>query len=98
MGGTQKDHIKSLVKMGMMDPPVGSSLPESLAHIYDMYKSIKFSRAKNSDGDGYVLLPKGQITYAEIMAYSSLTGSDLKPWEVDAIMGIESIFEASLNG
>jgi hypothetical protein len=43
------------------------------------------------------LYSASKLTYSELKAFTELTGIDLKPWQVDAIMSIDYEYQRALN-
>lgn len=96
-GGTERDHINALRKMGAPVPEEKKvDLNPSVAHIMQAYKQIRFSRIPKDNG--YLLSPRGVLKYSDIEAFNNLSGLQLEPWEIDAIMSIDGIFESSRGG
>ena len=96
-GGTERDHLEALRKMGAPVPEQEKiELPSAVAYLMQAYKQIRFSRIPKDNG--YLLSPRDVLKYSDIEAYNNLSGLNLKPWECDAIMSIDGIFESSRGG
>lgn len=96
-GGTQKQHIEALKKMGAPIPesPV-PTIPTETAYLLNCYKTIRFTRHQK-DGTS-VLIPREVLNWDTIEAYSKLSGLELAPWEIETIMNIDGIFEQARAG
>lgn len=94
-GGSESDHIKALRKMGADIPEDENEIPAQLIYLYDIFKSIRFSRIPN--GDGFSLMARDSIGYNEIDFYSKLSGLDFEMWEVDILLSLNAIFDRAAN-
>jgi hypothetical protein len=94
-GGSEGAHIKALRAMGADVPAQEAEMPEQLRYLFDLFKSIKFSRIPNEDG--FSLVSRGSISYNEVDYYSKMTGLTLEMWEVDGLLSLDCIFERAIN-
>jgi hypothetical protein len=60
-------------------------LPDEVRHIWDWFTQL--SRTRSSNGFG-----QNPISYAEIKAWSELTGVEPQPDEVFAVMTLDSVY------
>jgi len=90
-GGTEGQHIKALRAMGADIPEDDVELPAQLSYLHDMFYGLRFDRIPNDDGE-FSLMAKSDLSYSDIHYNSLLTGLELEPWEVSAILSMNSIF------
>lgn len=81
--------------MGADVPAQQEEMPEQLRYLFDLFKSIKFSKIPNDDG--FSLVSRGSISYNEIDYYSKMSGLAFELWEVDALLSLDCIFERAIN-
>ena len=77
--------------MGADIPDDTPKLPESVAYLWELHKSIRFSVVPSSDR--YFLMPRPPLTILEISEYLDRFGIDLEQQEFDVILSIDAIFE-----
>jgi hypothetical protein len=70
--------------------------PDELAHIYGMYKRVRFGRCDK--GEKILLVPREPLQYSEVDAFMRLTDTEAKPDEVELIMNIDAIFNDAQMG
>lgn len=95
-GGLERDHIEALIAMGEIDRDEAVEFPFELGYIYDAFRKVRFSKVPKDDG--FALYPRDSFSFAEIEAYNRMSGLDLQPWEIDAMMSINGIYERSTHG
>lgn len=95
-------HKAALISMGVIEdtpqPPQrnGPEMPDDMAPLYAKYKRLRFGR--KVDADAVTLVPRAALQYAELQAYSQISGDAFTPLEADIIMSIDAIFEGSEHG
>lgn len=77
--------------MGADIPENETELPEQLIYLYNIFKSIRFSRIPNEEG--FSLMARESIGYNEIDFYSKNSGLDFEMWEIDALLSLNAIFD-----
>lgn len=80
------------------EPPPRESpeMPAAMLPVYAKYKRIRFGRMIGDEA--VTLIPRRPLQFAELAAYSQITGDEITPLEVDVIMSIDAIFEGSKHG
>ena len=94
-GGSESDHIKALKAMGAPIEDSQIEMPEQLRYLYDLFMGIRFNRVPVDDG--FKLQASEGLTYSDIHYNSLLTGLELHPWEVSAILSMSAIFDKYSN-
>lgn len=77
--------------MGANIPDDTPDIPGSVAYIWELHKSIRFSTIPSDDG--WSLMPREPINAREIECYLDRSGLELSRAEFDAILAIDAIFE-----
>ena len=77
--------------MGANIPEKQAELPISIAYLWELHKSIRFSSIPSDNN--HSLMPRETLTCAEISSYLEQCGLELNRCEFDAILAIDSIFE-----
>jgi hypothetical protein len=74
-----------------MDPELSDAppLPENAAHLWAYFWEL--SRARSHNGFGYLALQ-----FTDIEAWSRMTRQKLDPWELNAILRLDSLYLESL--
>jgi hypothetical protein len=70
--------------------------PDGMGELYGHYRKLKFATLRKDDG--ITLMARGQLGFTDVDAYMRVTGASLAPWEVEAIMNIDAIFEGRDHG
>ena len=86
-GSSVGDHIKAAKRQTGKPPPKAPPLPAEATHLWDTFIEVA-ARRQNS---GWGPLP---ITHQQLESWSRLKAWPLAPWEVDAIMALDSTFMA----
>ena len=77
--------------MGANIPSDTPEMPESIAYVWELHRSIRFSVIPSDDK--YSLMPREPLTCMELSCYLDRAGLDLDRQEFDAILAIDAIFE-----
>jgi hypothetical protein len=94
-------HQDALISMGIIQAEASShrespDFPDGMGELYGHYRKLKFATLRNDDG--ITLMARGQLGFVDVDAYMRVTGVSLAPWEVEAIMNIDAIFEGRDHG
>lgn len=65
--------------------PVGPEVPPQAAHLLDWFGELSTGRTSNGFGPN-------PLTWSDITAWASLTGTDLRPWEVRLLKQLDIVF------
>ena len=84
--------------MGVMQAPAESTerkspeLPVEMIPLYSHYRALRFGRCVSDDL--VTLIPRDELSYAEIAAYSKLVDWQPTADEISTLMDIDAIFES----
>lgn len=67
----------------------GPALPWAAAHVWEWFSELNTAR----HGTGFGVNP---ISWAELSAWSALTGRTLRPWEVRALRAVDGAYMAEM--
>lgn len=89
-------HNEALIAMGIIQKSESSrrespDMPDDMWPVYAKYKRIRFGRFAGEDV--VTLIPRNPIQFAELAAYSQISGDDITPVEAAIIMDIDALFE-----
>lgn len=81
-----RDHLLAVSGMGIYVPELDMPIfPEPARHLWRAFVSLQQTRGANYG------IPH-PITYVEILAYATLMGDHLEPWEVALVKTLDLIF------
>lgn len=87
-GATQRDHLLAAAKRGHLEAIKaldGPYFPEVVGYLYAWFMQLNNGRRIGVNG------PE-RITYADIYAWSVLTGNNPQPQEVEALMQVDAAY------
>lgn len=82
------DHLRAVqAKTGKVDELIAEApdLPDGLAPLWRDFLELHDSRGSNGWGPS-------RITYADLRAYSDMTGTTLEAWEIEALRKADSVW------
>ena len=77
--------------MGAKVPSDSVELPTTMAYLWELHKSARFSVVPSDEGQS--LMAREPLSYKEVSAYLYESGLTLNSQEIGVIMSIDSIFE-----
>ncbi|ECB1254649.1 hypothetical protein EU404_20155 [Salmonella enterica subsp. enterica serovar Weltevreden] len=95
-------HKAALIAMGVIEDAeeatldTGPECPPELLTTFEKYRDVKFTR--RVDDDEVKLYPRGQLSWSDLVAYSSISGQNIGMFESEIIMGLDAIFEGRNDG
>lgn len=89
-GGTNQDHVNSLIAMGHLPKPEIKEMPNGMSYLFDIYKEIRFSLTEDNK-----LMPRQELTFADLNSYKQAMQFDLSATECGVIMRADAVFNKS---
>lgn len=87
-GASVSDHYAALEKKGRKVRPKGPTIPPEAVYLWNHFTLLHAARTGGGMGPN-------PITYADLDAYSRLTGAGLEAWEVGAIRALDDAYLAA---
>lgn len=90
MNATDAEGISKRAHLKQAGVPVPTiTIPSAAAHVFEWFCDLSDARG----GNGFSLNP---VSYAEIAAWSALTGARPSPWEIKAIRAMDAAYLSEL--
>jgi len=92
-GITLREHLEQVERQTgkTLEELQGPEFPFPLSNIWSAFIDLSSTRGQGFSGPLH-------ITYNEIKAYMELTGTELRPWEVEVIKGLDRVYMKVANG
>jgi hypothetical protein len=78
--------------MGMMPERETVEVPERMSYLFELYKEIRFSVTEDNK-----LLPRQELTFADLNEYKQAMQFDLSATECSVIMRADAVFNKSIQ-
>ena len=78
--------------MGFIKQEEKKDIPRGAEYLWDLYKEIRFSVTEDNK-----LLPRSELTFADLNEYKQAMQFDLSPTECGVIMRADAVFNKSLQ-
>ena len=86
-GIPEREHLKVVEQQTGKTPLplIAPDFPEVLDYLWEIFIKLSNTRGQGFDDP----LP---ITYSEIKSWSEMTGTEIYPWEVDAVKRLDAVY------
>ena len=93
-GVTEREHLEQVERQigrrpEALEPPV--AFPLALEHVWSAFISLSNRRTAGFSGPN-------PISFEQIKAWKELTNTPTKPWEIEAILKLDTIYMRVANG
>jgi hypothetical protein len=78
--------------MGMIPERETVEIPERMSYLFELYKEIRFSVTEDNK-----LLPRQELTFADLNEYKQAMQFDLSATECSVIMRADAVFNKSIQ-
>jgi len=78
--------------MGMIPERESIKMPERMAYLFELYKDIRFSVTEDNK-----LLPRSELTFADLNEYKQAMQFDLSATECSVILRADAVFNKSMQ-
>jgi hypothetical protein len=91
-GGTLKANLESIWEQTGVKPEELQDIdfPEGAAHIWESFLDLHTSRGMGVNGPN-------PLTFSDILAWSTLTGLEITPFELNCITALDSLWLSTIN-
>ncbi|MDB4261685.1 hypothetical protein N9878_02325 [bacterium] len=76
--------------MGFIKPEVKQEIPKGTEYLWQLYKDIRFSLTEDNK-----LMPRSELTFADLNEYKQAMQFDLSATEASVIMRADAVFNKS---
>lgn len=96
-GSTLGEHLEQVARSKKLDPQefleryLRTPCPEQARYLFDYFLQLHIARGSN--GWGF-----NPLSFTEIASWSTLTGIELGPWELETIKHIDIAYLKIING